>query len=254
MTLETLIAYHGDPKLKETVLAKIAMHRAADTLAQGAYVHDPLESSLGKTTYCAVGCLLEDPAGGHARYKTEFGIPTILAYLEDSIFESLDEAHAKSWPEQFMGAISPGADLSMVWANFAIWLMADPSYGITKLSYARDIEAICKRIENGYQRIITNRSLSEVDAKILAKDAWQARIDHIDDNVWFDDGHWIADIWFARDQWGIASAAGKWAFEKIARLWELSEEDNRTSPFMNAASEKLLDLIKRAPLSEYDNE
>lgn len=102
MTTETQVAYHGRRALKVEVMAKIAAHRAADRIAKGAYVR-----KNGMTTYCAVGCLLEDPEGGHMQY----------------------ESYRMSWrflgPERFMGAIEPGAVLSTVWPSFAVWLMTD---------------------------------------------------------------------------------------------------------------------------------
>jgi hypothetical protein len=100
-----MIAYHGRQSIKDDVLAKLAAHRAADELIQDyGYWRD------GKG--CAVGCTIE--GSSHAKYETEFGIPQALARIEDSIFEALPVAQARLWPERFMGAIQPGADLSLV--------------------------------------------------------------------------------------------------------------------------------------------
>jgi hypothetical protein len=82
----SLRAWHGDPQVKARALAKVAAHRAADELVRGTY----WDGRRGS----AVGCLLEDPEGGHARYETEFGIPRVLAWLEDRIFEGLPHGHA----------------------------------------------------------------------------------------------------------------------------------------------------------------
>ena len=108
--MSALVAYHGKPELKDETMAMIAAHRLADELAKGAYVR-----RNGKVAYCAVGCLLKDPEGGHMRYESEFGIPAQLAHIEDGIFESLPDELCRLWPERFMGAIRPGADLSLVW-------------------------------------------------------------------------------------------------------------------------------------------
>lgn len=116
-----MLAYHNDPELKRVTLAKIQAHREADRIIQGTY-WGKLE---GAFRGCAVGCLLEDPKGGHYRYESEFGIPVQLAWLEDGIFESLPVEDSRVWPERFMDAITVGADLSGVWPRFATWLMVD---------------------------------------------------------------------------------------------------------------------------------
>ena len=101
-------AYHGDPALKATALARMADHRAAERLVTGTY----WDWTVGRG--CAVGCLTHDPDGGHAEYPEMWGIPVELAWLEDGIFETLPLEDALAWPERFLAAIEPGADLSGV--------------------------------------------------------------------------------------------------------------------------------------------
>src|SRR4051812_28640611 len=90
-----LITYLGDSKLKADFLAEIGKHEAADQIISGTYG----EWDGQKFTACAIGCslhslnILQDKAelckdtGVHDRYEAELGLPTWLAYLEDSIFE-----------------------------------------------------------------------------------------------------------------------------------------------------------------------
>lgn len=125
----SLIAYHGDKQLKARTLRKVREHRKADRIIQGLYW---AKQDDGVFRGCAVGCLLEDPTGAHERYETEFGIPELLAHLEDGIFEALPPELAKDWPGRFMGAIRVGADLSRIWPQFAIWLMIDSQKGETQ--------------------------------------------------------------------------------------------------------------------------
>lgn len=108
-------AYHGDPQIKADILAQLAAHREADELVKGQYWED------GKG--CAVGCTLH--SGDHAEYEPRFGIPQMLAWLEDRIFEGLPNVEAQAWPEKFMAAIEPGADLSRVGWQFLHWLLTD---------------------------------------------------------------------------------------------------------------------------------
>lgn len=110
-----MIAYHGNPKIKTEILAQLAAHRAADELIQGRYWE------YGKG--CAVGCTVH--GSDHSQYEPLFGIPQALAYLEDRIFEELPSAKAQAWPERFMRAIEPGADLTVIQWQFLHWLLTD---------------------------------------------------------------------------------------------------------------------------------
>lgn len=130
-----MLAYHNDPDLKARFLKELAKHRRADSLMKGSYGVTDGRRWRG----CAVGCSLRSmnklagkprvewgiSTGVHARYPKELGIPEHLAYLEDRIFEGLPEKDAQQWPERFSKAIAPGADLSMVWSRFAVWLLLD---------------------------------------------------------------------------------------------------------------------------------
>lgn len=93
----------------------MAKHRDNDELVKGQY----WEGGKG----CAIGCTIY--SGRHEEYETRFGIPQMLAHLEDRIFEGLPNAKAKEWPIRFMSAIEPGADLSRVGWQFLHWLLTD---------------------------------------------------------------------------------------------------------------------------------
>lgn len=107
-----LLAFHGDPAIKQKYLDRVRMHRAADEIVSGQY----WERGKG----CAVGCTLH--GSRHSDYEVELGMPRVLARLEDGIFERtfhVDTIAAKAWPEEFLTAPKVGADLSMVWPVFA---------------------------------------------------------------------------------------------------------------------------------------
>jgi hypothetical protein len=108
-------AYHNDPSIKADILAQLAAHRAADQLVRGQY----WENGKG----CAVGCTIH--SGDHLEYETRFGIPVVLARIEDRIFEGLPTASAMEWPERLMRAIPVGANLAMAWPKFALWLLTE---------------------------------------------------------------------------------------------------------------------------------
>ena len=96
-----MLAYHNDQNLKADILKQLRAHKKADEIVKGQY----WENGKG----CAVRCTVH--SSDHAAYETKFGIPIMLARLEDTIFEGLPNGRAKEWPIQFMSAIEPGADL-----------------------------------------------------------------------------------------------------------------------------------------------
>ena len=104
-TMTTLLAFHGNPEIKEKYLARVAAHRAADELVQGFGYWQA--DHAGHFKGCAVGCTLH--SSDHAAYEVELGIPQILARIEDGIFERLPAKRAKTWPEEFLKAAEVGA-------------------------------------------------------------------------------------------------------------------------------------------------
>jgi hypothetical protein len=108
-----MLAYHNDPAVKAKYLRRVRAHAKADRIIQG--------TGWDNGRGCAIGCTLE--AYDHARYPIELGIPVGLARLEDQIFERLPESEAMKWPAAFLSAIPVGADLTLVWPRFALWLL-----------------------------------------------------------------------------------------------------------------------------------
>ena len=151
-----MIAFHGDPATKEKYIARVRAHREADRLVQGF----TWESGKG----CAVGCTLE--AYEHERYPSELGVPEEIAYLQDSIFESLTPKEAQEFPEQFLEAIPIGADLSLVWNRFAVWMLVDPKHGVIRFAEGEVSRAVIQGVANLHMKAIEGRQVSH--------DAWDA--------------------------------------------------------------------------------
>jgi hypothetical protein len=110
-----LRAYHGDEKLKEETVAKARWHKDFSE-----FVRDEYFSKNGKAKVCAVGCITEDPNGGHHLYPSKWGIPEWLAYLEERIFTGLPDEKMAAWPERFLDAIPVGADFEGLADRLAI--------------------------------------------------------------------------------------------------------------------------------------
>ena len=152
-------AFHGKPEIKEEYLNRIRLHRAADQIIHGSY----WENGKG----CAVGCTIH--GSQHDRYEIELGIPKNLAYLEDSIFEGLSNGAALDFPEQFLSAIKVGADLSMVYYKFMVWMLIDPLQGVLRFADESGSIAI-KRVAELHQLEI-NRAAAGAAAWAAAGDA-----------------------------------------------------------------------------------
>lgn len=159
-----MLAYHNDPAIKTAILAQLAAHREADELVRGQY----WENGKG----CAVGCTIH--GSDHMVYEERFGIPGALARLEDAIFEGLTNGDAQKWPERFMGAIQPGADLTRVHWALLHWLLTDETVnpGITH-PLVRDAIKTCAdlmlRLTRGQEVSASARS-----AESAAWSAWSA--------------------------------------------------------------------------------
>ncbi len=114
-----MLAYHNDPKLKQTLLAQLQAHYDADEIVKGIYWQH------GKG--CAVGCILH--SDDHSLFPTRLGIPEAIAYLIDVVFEGLPNQNAKEWPLKVMSAIPVGADLFDVTRQFLLRILSDEEKG-----------------------------------------------------------------------------------------------------------------------------
>jgi hypothetical protein len=112
---DAMLAFTNTTVTKPVILKQLKQHAKLDQIVKGQYWED------GKG--CAVGCTIH--SSNHAEYETRFGIPQMLAWLEDTIFEGLPNDVAKGWPLRFMSAVIPGSDLSRVGWQFLHWLLTD---------------------------------------------------------------------------------------------------------------------------------
>ncbi len=172
-----MLAYHNNPDLKTKALAIMGRHRAAETLVQnrGYWIN-------GKG--CAVGCLLHDlgvQPNNHSAYEDLLGIPEPLARLEDNIFEALPVADSQAWPETFLGAIRPGADLSLVTWQFLDWLLGDlPEVDDADVTEAvarvrREVTGPAARGEKVDKEVVEKAADAASDARDAALTAGAAR-------------------------------------------------------------------------------
>jgi len=166
MTNTKLLAFHGDPAIKAKYVARLQMHHAQDQIVQGFYAEGDPEKAEFRG--CAIGCVLH--SDNHSAYPDEIGYPTVLAHLEDSIFEGLPASEAPQFAVDFLAVVEPGADLSLVWPRFALWMLSDPKHGVLRLANEgtrpsiEGIIALC-------QREVAGESVSEEDWRSASANA-----------------------------------------------------------------------------------
>jgi hypothetical protein len=208
-----MIAYHGKSTEKSKILKQLRAHARADEIIKGGYWGD------GKG--CAVGCTLH--SNRHEDYEPKFGIPQMLARLEDTVFEGLPNDEAKEWPVQFMEAIAAGADLSRVGWQFLHWLLTDKDVnpGIDH-PLVRDAVRRCadvlvpltrgKRVNLSAARPAARSAAAA--ARLAAWSADAARLAESAESAWSAESAESA-AWSAA--WSAESAAWSAAYSKMAK-------------------------------------
>jgi hypothetical protein len=159
-----MIAFLGDTKVKAFYLKRVRGHQRADEIVKGQYWQD------GRG--CGVGCTIH--GSDHARYETELGIPRLIARLEDTLFEGLPNGSAKRWPAQFLAAIRVGADLSLVWPRFAVWLLVDKKSGVLRFAKTDTQRTAMQRVADLYARKIRGETIAESEWRAAATAAYAA--------------------------------------------------------------------------------
>lgn len=185
-------------------------HREADRLVQGRY----WENGRG----CAVGCGLHTVRAltgldlvhsDHAALAAQVGVPEVLEYLQDRIFESLPVDLAREWPLRFARAIPDGADLSGVWPRFAVAMLRNlpptPDYP--------DVTAAVARVAAGWET-----GWSDDDPSAAWSAAWGA-----ESAARSAESAWSAAWSAAESAWSAAeitarSAAYIWMADTLERL------------------------------------
>jgi hypothetical protein len=164
MSKPMMKAYHNDPAIKAKYLRRVRAHRKADEIVKGHY----WENGKG----CAVGCTIH--GSDRALYETELGIPIKLASLEDGIFENLPNGHALKWPEQFLSAIKPGADLNQVTDKFLHWLLIDPDDGVIRFAKTAKVKKAIQRVADLYAKNLCGEIVTLQDWSLARTAAYAA--------------------------------------------------------------------------------
>ncbi|MEE8299451.1 MAG: hypothetical protein V3R67_08755, partial [Thermodesulfobacteriota bacterium] len=162
MTKETLLSFHGDVNIKNQLIKNLEMHKEMDNFRQGIY----FENGKG----CAVGCSIADFGGItslHAEYERLFGIPRVLAKIEDGIFEGLSADDSKDWPINFIKSIPVGVDISLISDRFLHWLLVDLRENI-KISNPTAFNKVIELCER------------KISGEVVSSDEWRAAAAYAD--------------------------------------------------------------------------
>jgi hypothetical protein len=229
MNMADLIAFHCKAEVKAKYLKRVRAHRAADEIVRGTYW-----SADGDGVFrgCAVGCTLH--SGAHKDYETELGIPRVLAYLEDGIFEGLPKERALAWPEEFLASPQVGADLSLVWPKFAVWLLTDEEVGVMRFAKSDRVRESIQAVAAAYSRVAVGEIVAEAEWRKLwnASDAAASAA--------------YASAAYASDAAYAASDAASAAYASAA-----AKPDKESVKWQArvAQADKLLDLMAAAPVA-----
>lgn len=125
-----LHAFGFSEKLKERVLRRLRKRRRMWLLR-----HDDTNGYRLRSAGAA-GSMLEPV--GYEEFEHVLGIPASLAELVDVLHLALPAEKAlggqcSSWPYRFVKAVPLGANLTLVWARFCLWMVCDRERGLGSL-------------------------------------------------------------------------------------------------------------------------
>ena len=218
-----MIAFHGSQELKDKFLARVRKHREADELVQG--------TGWDGHRGCAIGCTLENY--DHYQYEIELGIPIRLARIQDAIFDGLPKHDALLWPERFLSAVSPGADLSYVWHDFEAWKLSEESGLLTINDLNRDAIAKVRALHMNREPL---GSVAWSAAESAAWLAWPA--------AWF---AWLARSAAESAAWSatwLAWSAAWLAWSAAVSAWSAAWGRSARSAAYHKMADKLIELIR----------
>jgi hypothetical protein len=219
-----MLSYHSDPAVKSKYLARLEGHAEADEIIKGQY----WEAGKG----CAVGCTVH--GASHDDYERTLGIPRMLAWLEDVIFEGLPNRRAKTWPHEFLSSIEPGKDLSRVGWQFLHWLLTERNEAETDFpAGVRQCAAVLVPLANG-------QAVDKAAAADAAAMAWaSAKTTGLSENA-----TWIVESAArAAESAALAQECATLSAEHAAIA--VTAAIARSADYI-ALSQKLLELLKAA--------
>lgn len=144
--MTAILAWHNNPEVKADAVARMRQHRDADRIIQGVY----LDRIDGQWHGCFHGCLTAEKiaehkglpladvraasVAWHAWTEQLWGIPVLVGYALDNVFEMQADQAAPDWAVAATEAIPVGADLAGVPAQLAAAVLTDDEHGAATLA------------------------------------------------------------------------------------------------------------------------
>ncbi|MGH3779807.1 MAG: hypothetical protein ACRDRO_04025 [Pseudonocardiaceae bacterium] len=205
-------AWHNSPALKTEVTARMATHRAADTLVQAVYQERLPNSALGYRG-CFLGCTLpwlapipQDPTWAEM-VERYYAIPATVGDLVEATFENLREDRCGAFAFAVVDAIPIGADLSLVIPAVNLDLLTDPVYGVTRFTTEGSAQhTVITQVADLLGRVVAGGAVTPAE--------WQAANTATEAAVWTAHDEITADATTTAqviiDHWGAVEASGPW--------------------------------------------
>jgi hypothetical protein len=227
--MEKLLSFHGDPAIKDEHIANLSTLNLGE-LIKSNYEYDCREE--------------------YDNWPVSLGIPKRIACIRDAIFEELSYTEQVDFLLTFSQAIPVGVDLDNVWRKFIIWILTDPTNGVSQ--YVTD-KNLVQAVADLYTRSLTEDvSNEESESPVKVIRAATEKNPHLRGAV-----H-SPEFWAhtAADAAGIllnpirnCADTASWVYESAAAAvcahdsgaWAEYGEDWHT-----AASKKLIELLKEA--------
>ena len=113
-----MLAWHGEPGLKQAAMERLREHRRMDELIQGSYFP-------GNGKGCHLGCLTHSNRNAHELAARLFGIEERIGYWLEAVFEGLPTNECADWVLASTDSIPVGADMSICHHHFGAWLLGE---------------------------------------------------------------------------------------------------------------------------------
>lgn len=143
-------AYLDSEEVRAKFMGRVWGHYKADEIRKGRYWQG------GKG--CLVGCMLH--SDNHKLAETLIGFPEQIMHLADRIYENLPNAESKELVPAFYDAPKTGADLTLVWPKFAVWLLTDEEWGVLQFAKTEAAKKSIVDVADAYKRVIVGQKVT----------------------------------------------------------------------------------------------
>lgn len=156
-----MIAFHGNPQLKTRLEERARMIgtqfvSGLAALREGQYAWQVRERIMPLIPPVEEARQQQDNAQAraeaHEAFGADLGFPARVAFAYQGLFEDLHESTSPHWPLRFARCVPVGADMTTVWRDLALFILADPKTGLALYTQtgeqAKAVQVIIELFEN----------------------------------------------------------------------------------------------------------